>query len=207
MRQSRSLSLCGAIALICLAGCNDRAAEETTVGEVIDDTTALEPEAATATAPGAGPAPAVEGRGPAGQGAGTTPGAVPGSNPIIVATAGAAGPYLANSAGSALYFVEGDTDGSKCTGPCTEVWPPFLVGEVAPAASAPLQAGMLGTITRADGDVQVSYNQHPLYRYAADAGAGRTAGNDVEDQWGHWHLVGPDGEPVAPEAAPAGESQ
>lgn len=202
MRQSRVLGLCGSIAMICLAGCSDRAAEETTVGEVIEDTTALDPQT---TKPGTGGAPAVEGTGPSVQGAGTTPGATAGSNPIIVATAGAAAPYLANSAGSALYFVEGDTDGSKCTGPCTEAWPPFLVGEVAPVATAQLQPGMLGTITRADGSVQVSYNQHPLYRYAADAGAGRTAGDDVEDKWGHWHLIGPDGEAVAP-AAPVGGS-
>lgn len=207
MRQTPSLRLCGAIALICLAGCNDRAAGEgATVGEVIEDATAPTPTTEPATAPATGVAPRVEGTGQALPGADTTPGATAGSNPITVATAGGPGPYLANSAGSALYFVEGDTDGSQCTGPCTEVWPPFLVSEVAPSAGPQLQAEMLGTITRADGSVQVSYNHHPLYRYAADAGAGRTAGNDVEDKWGHWHLVGPDGEAVAPSKA-AGEPQ
>lgn len=202
MRLSRSLSLCGAMALISLAGCNDRVSDETPVGE---DTTSLEPEAPPPT--GRGAAAAVEGTGPTAQGVDTTQGGTAGSNPIIVATAGASGPYLANSAGSALYFVEGDTDGSKCTGPCIEVWPPFLAGEVAPTPTAELQAEMLGTITRADGSVQVSYNHHPLYRYSADAGAGRTAGNDVEDKWGKWHLVGPDGDEVESGAAGPGKPE
>jgi hypothetical protein len=35
-----------------------------------------------------------------------------GSNPLTVATAGAPAPYLADSAGVALYALEGDRDGS-----------------------------------------------------------------------------------------------
>ncbi len=187
MRQSRSLRLCGAIALICLAGCNDRSVDDTTIGDTADATRPATPDTDTIDR--------IEGNGQLGQGVDNARG-TEGSNPVIVATAGGPGPYLANSAGSALYFVEGDTDGSKCIDLCMEAWPPFLVAEAAPTPGAQLQTGMLGTITRADGTVQVSYNQHPLYRYAADTGAGRTAGNDVEDKWGHWHLIGPGGDAV-----------
>lgn len=118
---------------------------------------------------------------------------------LAVATGGAAGDHLATSAGSAVYYVEGDTDGSACTGDCTRAWPPVLAGDTMPSASAGLQAGMMGTITRDDGARQLTYNGHPLYRYAADTAAGVTAGHGVQDQWGHWQLVGPDGEPVPSE--------
>lgn len=121
--------------------------------------------------------------------------AAAGSNPLIVATAGASSPYVADSAGVALYALDGDGDGSGCTGECTRTWPPVLVEGAAPSDSAGLQASMVGTVQRADGGQQVSYNGHPLYRYGGDAGAG-TAGHGVSDKWGHWSLVGPDGAPL-----------
>lgn len=121
-----------------------------------------------------------------------------GSNPLlVVANAGAPAPYLANSAGAALYSVAGDTDGSKCTGECTQAWPPMLVDDAMPSDSPGLDAGMVGMVQRADGGTQVAYNGHPLYRYAADTGVGRTAGHGVSDKWGHWSLLGPHGEPIA----------
>jgi predicted lipoprotein with Yx(FWY)xxD motif len=119
-----------------------------------------------------------------------------GSNPLVVATAGAASPYVADRAGVALYALEGDTDGSGCTGECTQTWPPVLVEGATPSDSAGLQAGMVGVVQRSDGSQQVAYNGHPLYRYGGDAGAG-TAGHGVSDKWGHWSLIGPDGAPLS----------
>lgn len=121
------------------------------------------------------------------------------SAPLAVATEGAAGEYLATGSGSALYYVEGDDDGSACTGDCTRAWPPVLVEDTMPSASSGMQAGMIGTVTRDDGTRQVTYNGRPLYRYAGDTGAGATTGNGVQDQWGQWRLIGPDGAPVAQE--------
>jgi predicted lipoprotein with Yx(FWY)xxD motif len=118
--------------------------------------------------------------------------AAAGSNPLVVATAGASSPYVADRSGAALYALEGDRDGSGCTGECTRTWPPVLVEGATPSDSAGLQAAMVGVVQRADGGQQVSYNGHPLYRYGGDAGAG-TAGHGVSDKWGHWSLVGPDG--------------
>jgi predicted lipoprotein with Yx(FWY)xxD motif len=118
-----------------------------------------------------------------------------GSNPLMVATQGAPAPYIADSAGSALYALEGDRDGSGCTGDCTQTWPPVLVEGAAPSDSAGLQPGMVGVVQRPDGGTQVAYNGHPLYRYGGDAGAG-TAGHGVSDKWGHWSLVSPQGAPL-----------
>jgi predicted lipoprotein with Yx(FWY)xxD motif len=119
-----------------------------------------------------------------------------GSNPLVVATAGATSPYVADRSGAALYALEGDTDGNGCTEECTRTWPPVLVQGATPSDSAGLQAGMVGVVQRPDGSQQVAYNGHPLYRYGGDAGAG-TAGHGVSDKWGHWSLVGPDGAPLS----------
>jgi len=116
-----------------------------------------------------------------------------GSNPLLVATDGGPAPYLANSAGSALYTLQGDTDGSKCDQECTRVWPPMTVEAAMPSHTPGLDAGSIGTIQRADGSLQVTYGGHPLYVYAADGGAGRTAGHGVSDKWGQWSLVSPQG--------------
>ena len=118
-----------------------------------------------------------------------------GSNPLVVATAGAASAYVADRSGAALYMVEGDRDGSGCSAECTQTWPPVRVEGATPSDSPGLQAGMVGVVQRADGGTQVTYNGHPLYRYGGDAGAG-TAGHGVSDKWGHWSLVGPDGAPL-----------
>lgn len=121
--------------------------------------------------------------------------AADGSNPLVVATAGASSAYVADRSGAALYMLEGDKDGSGCTGECTRTWPPVRVQGATPSDSPGLQAAMVGVVQRADGGTQVSYNGHPLYRYGGDAGAG-TAGHGVSDKWGHWSLVGPDGAPL-----------
>ena len=114
---------------------------------------------------------------------------------LTVATAeGVDGSYLADSAGNAVYFLEDDTDGSKCVDECTTVWMPVLVTSAAPGAAAGLDTALVGTTQRADGTMQVTYNQHPLYRYTPDTGAGSTAGKGIEDQWGHWFLLTPAGE-------------
>lgn len=120
-----------------------------------------------------------------------------GSNPLVVATEGGPAPYVANSAGAALYALEGDTDGSRCTGECTRVWPPMLVADALPSHTPGLEASMIGVVQRADGSTQVAYNGHPLYHYAADGGAARTAGHGVSDKWGNWALVSPQGTPLA----------
>lgn len=110
--------------------------------------------------------------------------------------------YLADTEGRAVYVLDGDRDGSACTGACLQSWPPVLVTDVQPAAGPNLDASMLASIKRADGSMQVTYNGRPLYRYAADSGR-VTTGHMVKDGAGQWTLITARGEPVTarPDAA------
>ena len=117
-----------------------------------------------------------------------------GSSLTVATLEGVDGPYIADGAGNALYYLEGDTDGSKCVDACTVAWMPAMVTATTPSAAPGLDAGQVGMIQRPDGSRQVTYNSHPLYRYTADGGAGSINGHGVEDQWGHWYLVTPGGD-------------
>lgn len=122
---------------------------------------------------------------------------------LTLMEAGGPAPYLADAAGSALYALEGDVAGESCIDKCLEVWPPMLVVEAEPEATAGLRPNLVSSIIRPDGAHQVTYDNRPLYRYAGDMGTGRTTGHGVRDQWGHWYLIGPAGEPLQADSAKA----
>jgi predicted lipoprotein with Yx(FWY)xxD motif len=63
---------------------------------------------------------------------------------------------------------------------------------------------MVSMVSRSDGSRQVTYNGHPLYRYAGDGGAGKTNGHGTKDAYGTWYLVSPQGARVAHGGAAAG---
>jgi hypothetical protein len=64
---------------------------------------------------------------------------------------------------------------------------------------------MVSTITRTDHTTQVTYNGHPLYRFAADAKPGDTTGQGTTAFGGTWYVVGPSGTPIT-SAAPSPSS-
>lgn len=97
--------------------------------------------------------------------------------------------HLTDAAGQTLYVLEGNDDGSRCDRACEEAWPPVVVEEAQPIAGPGLQRDLLATMPRDDGGLHVTYGGKPLYRYAADIGAGKTVGHGVEDQWGKWSMV------------------
>ena len=95
------------------------------------------------------------------------------------------GTYLIASNGMTLYKYTKDTSGvSNCAGQCAAVWPPYTVASTDSLAN--IQAGVsgkVGSIVRADGSMQVTYNGAPLYFYNKDSVSGDTNGQNVGGVW------------------------
>src|SRR5580704_15316402 len=71
---------------------------------------------------------------------------------------------LTNAKGFTLYSFAPDTaTTSNCNGTCAQNWPP-----VKGPATASGVTGTFGTIKRADGSVQATFDGHPLYAFAGD---------------------------------------
>ncbi len=103
--------------------------------------------------------------------------------------AGVLGQILTNSKGLALYiFAQDSTNMSNCYGGCVTTWPPLILtsGYTIEGIELP---GVVGTIVRSDGSLQVTYNGLPLYSYAYDSIPGQVMGDGVG---GVWHVVKPD---------------
>jgi predicted lipoprotein with Yx(FWY)xxD motif len=99
------------------------------------------------------------------------------------------GRVLTNAAGHTLYWFAKDTmNKSNCTGSCAQYWPP-VIGR----ASGPSLPHGFGTIKRADGQLQVTYDGHPLYTYAGDTMARQTKGNGLNISGGLWWAMTPSG--------------
>jgi predicted lipoprotein with Yx(FWY)xxD motif len=104
------------------------------------------------------------------------------------------GNVLVNGAGRTLYLYDKDSAGtSKCTDPCTTVWPP-LAASGTPTYGSGLRAAMFSTITRPDGTKQLAVNHLPLYTYSGDIKAGDTTGQDLGD----FFAAGPNGTTIRP---------
>jgi len=92
---------------------------------------------------------------------------------------------LVSARGFTLYWFAPDTPTtSNCNGSCAAYWPP-VKGPVT-AAGVP---GRFGTVKRADGSLQATYNGHPLYTYIGDTRPGEDSGNGVNLNGGLWHEV------------------
>jgi predicted lipoprotein with Yx(FWY)xxD motif len=72
---------------------------------------------------------------------------------------------------------------SSCTGTCASTWPPYTVSSVSDINVPASITGTVGTITRTDGSLQVTYNGAPLYLYIKDAKPGDTNGQGVGGVW------------------------
>jgi predicted lipoprotein with Yx(FWY)xxD motif len=102
------------------------------------------------------------------------------------------GTVLATANGRTLYWFAKDTaTQSNCSGSCATYWPP-VTGRAVAATDAALPHGF-GTIKRADGETQATYDGHPLYTYTGDSAAGQVNGNGVNASGGLWWAVTPSG--------------
>ena len=113
------------------------------------------------------------------------------------------GRILADREGYALYRFTRDQDEapqsgrekSRCYGACAEAWP-VLEKRGKLRAGAGLDDELLGTAKRRNGDMQVTYNGHPLYYYVGDHKPEQVLCQDVQEFGGCWYVVTADGEPV-----------
>ncbi len=127
---------------------------------------------------------------PATSSAPATPSPTASATTLALKTAsGAAGIWLTNSAGRALYVYTKDTSTtSACYGACATAWPPLTTTGTVTITGQFTVPHDLGFITRTDGTKQVTYGGHPLYYFAGDTAAGTIKGQGVG---GIWFLVGP----------------
>ncbi len=103
------------------------------------------------------------------------------------------GLFLTDGTNRTLYAFANDTkDASNCSGSCVQNWPPFTA-QGQPQADTGINASLLGTITRADGATQVTYDGHPLYYFVGDKNPGDIKGQGIN---GVWHVLSPRGNPM-----------
>lgn len=122
---------------------------------------------------------------------------VPAKRARIVADESGFGRVLFDANGQVIYVFEIDgPDQSNCTSEeCVEAWPPVLTEEE-PTAGAGVDAGLLGTIRRDDGTLQVTFDERPLYFYEHE-GPGEIKCHNVDLHGGLWWVVTPSGDPVS----------
>ena len=132
-----------------------------------------------------------------------TPTASPSASSSVATTtidlqsvSGIPGKFLVDGQGRALYLFEADkSTTSTCTGACAAAWPPVTVSGTAQAGSG-ITESLLGTVKRADGTEQVTYNHHPLYYFAGDSGPGMAKGQASKDFGADWYVLNAKGSKI-----------
>ena len=106
---------------------------------------------------------------------------VSGAQPAVVTSAKKAkvGTVIVDAQGRTLYRFTAEAQGVPvCTGDCVGTWPPAL------ASSATGLPKHVATVKRPDGgQLQLTYDGHPLYRYAGDQSKSDANGEGVGGQW------------------------
>jgi predicted lipoprotein with Yx(FWY)xxD motif len=89
------------------------------------------------------------------------------------------GSVIVDAQGRTLYRFTAEAQGVPvCTGACVGTWPPAL------AASTSGLPKHVATVKRPDGGkLQLTYDGHPLYRYAGDQTKADANGQGVGGQW------------------------
>jgi len=125
---------------------------------------------------------------------------------VGAASEGNLGTILVDSQARTLYMFQKDTGTkSACFGACATNWPP-LRATGKPTAGTGLNASLLGTTPRSDGQPQVTYNGHPLYTFVMDQKAGDTKGQGVNAFGGSWFALDSAGNQVTAQPATSSSS-
>ena len=166
--MGRTSGTAGLLLALVLAGCGSNDGSSSPPAAVEDSATA------EATSTASGTATALQG--------------------VVVTTGDSAyGTVLVDRRRQAIYLFERETSRTpRCYGACAEAWPPVLT-DGAPRARGKVRNGLLGTVQRRDGSLQVTYAGHPLYFYAHE-GPGQLLCHDVVENGGRWLALTPRGE-------------
>jgi predicted lipoprotein with Yx(FWY)xxD motif len=112
------------------------------------------------------------------------------------------GSVIVDAQGRTLYRFTAEAQGLPvCTGACIGTWPPVLAGS---ATGLPEH---VATVKRPDGGkLQLTYDGHPLYRYAGDQSQADANGEGVGGQWFVLKAGGGGAASNSQPAKPAGKS-
>jgi predicted lipoprotein with Yx(FWY)xxD motif len=120
---------------------------------------------------------------------------------LALASDATLGSFVTGANGMSLYIFTPDSGTtSACVDKCAASWPPLTVANAADAQAGTGVTGEIGTITRADGTLQVTLGGHPLYYFANDKAAGDLNGQGLNDKW---YAAGPDGAGLGMTVGPA----
>ena len=142
------------------------------------------------------------GTGATNYGGGAAPSSQSGAATISIGSS-SLGQILVDGNGKTLYLFEADTSTqSTCAGACAQAWPP-LTTNGAPKVAASASPSLLGTTTRSDGTMQVTYSGHPLYYFAGDTKPGDTNGEGSTAFGAGWDVLSPTGSKIEGSSSPS----
>ncbi len=101
---------------------------------------------------------------------------------VMLETNSTLGNYLADSKGMTLYYSTLDSNSnSTATLETLRNWPIFMADNL--TAVSAVQSSDFATMTRTDGQKQITYKGYPLYYYAGDKAPGDMLGQGVGRNW------------------------
>jgi predicted lipoprotein with Yx(FWY)xxD motif len=100
------------------------------------------------------------------------------------------GTILTDGRGFTLYAFEADQGAmSACSGACAAAWPPATTSAAHFTVTGGAAKSLVGETTRADGQRQLTYAGHPLYRFSGDGTLGSTSGQGSEAFGARWDVL------------------
>jgi len=100
--------------------------------------------------------------------------------PLIGIFVTSLGQVLEVGDGKVLYVHAGDSaTASTCLDACATAWPPLFIAAGTTVVGPPGAKGAFGSLTRPDGQVQLTYRGKPLYFWQNDKNSGDTTGQGI----------------------------